>query len=395
MHLLRFISDWWWLQVAKQRVDRDGANNGQKANEGLKETIIAAIKAHPYKAIPFREFMDFCLYHPLYGYYMRDEVKVGKEGDFYTSASVGSVMGDMLAESFMNWTKLQPSQERFTLVEWGGGNGRMARQVMDRLLKRDNNLYNRTELVMIEKSSFHRGLQREQLAEHPKIRWLDVEDWQHSSPWRSVFLWANELLDAFPVHRIKMIDGVLHEIWVTWDDNRQNFNEIYFPLENEALRTYFDSQGIRLKEGQVAEVNMEAQDWIGRLGEQLVDSRVTLIDYGDVAEEIYAPHRLMGTLMCYRQHRASDDPYVYVGEQDITAHVNFSAIRKAAEDAGFYDIQLVSQTEFLLAGGVLEWLQDQFDPDPFSEVARRNRAIRQLLVSDRMGDLFKVMTMSK
>src|SRR5690606_7280323 len=120
---------------------------------------------------------DFCLYHPLYGYYMRDEVKVGKEGDFYTSASVGSVMGDMLAESFMNWTKQQPSQERFTLVEWGGGNGRMARQVMDRLLKRDNNLYNRTELVMIEKSSFHRGLQREQLAEHPKIRWLDVEDW--------------------------------------------------------------------------------------------------------------------------------------------------------------------------------------------------------------------------
>jgi len=361
-------------------------------SEQLRQHIIGMMEQHPYHAIRFRDYMEMCLYHPEYGYYMRDYDKVGKKGDFYTSASIGTVLGDMLADYYISWAYEHTEVVSPTLVEWGGGNGMMASQVMERLRLRDPDLYERTQLIMIEYSPYHRKLQREQLASHARVRWIDEQTWDEEAPWQGVYMWANELLDAYPVHRVKMIDGVLHEIWVGWDAERRRYIERYYPVDEE-IRTYIEELDLGFEEGQLAEINTSAKRWIMRLGKQLAASIVTLIDYGDESIEIYAAHRMLGTLMCYHQHRAADDPYVYEGEQDITAHVDFTTARRAALAAGFRDVRVESQAAYLLRGGVLGWLQDHHDPDPFSPVARRNRSIRQLLLSDQMSELFKVMTM--
>lgn len=379
-----------------QRAGRTDANGRTADTEsesgGLREAIIRAAAERPNRALPFRDFMEMCLYHPRYGYYMREQPKVGKSGDFYTSASIGTVLGDMLADYYIAWAASRGGN-KLTLVEWGGGDGRLAKQVLDRVAERDPGLYGRTELVMLEVSPHHRRLQRENLSQHARVRWLDEAAWHAEAPWRDVYLWANELLDAFPVHRVKKMNGVLHEIGVSWDERNERFAEVYEPLQNRSVLAYLEEQGIKLLEGQIAEVNVDAVRWIERLAGQLADSHVTLIDYGHESDELYAPHRMAGTLMCYRRHIAASDPYVYVGEQDITSHVDFTAARNAAQRAGFRDVKVVSQAEYLLAGGVLGWLQDHHDPDPFSPVARRNRSIRQLLLSDQMSELFKVLTM--
>ncbi len=360
----------------------------------LQAVLFARMAEHPQQAIPFRDYMEICLYHPVYGYYMREERKIGKEGDFYTSSAIGTVLGDILAEMYIRWAA-ERNDERCLMAEWGGGDGRLARHVLDRLLRQDEALYQRTELLMIERSPYHRRLQQAELAEHrQKVRWLDEEEWRREAPWRSIYMWANELLDAMPVHRVKMTDGVLHEEWVRWDQDEQRLEACYYPAAEELVR-YAAEQGIRLAEGQLAELRLDAERWIMELGMSLAEGEVTLIDYGDEAEEIYAPHRMLGTLLCYYRHQASDRPYDRIGEQDITAHVDFTACRRAAEKAGFSEIRLETQAAYLLRGGVLNWLQDHHDPDPFSPAARRNRSIRQLLLSDQMSELFKVMTMRK
>jgi len=361
-------------------------------NELLQE-IIALISARPGRSISFRDYMELCLYHPVYGYYMQERRKIGREGDFYTSSSIGTVMGDMIGDMYIRWAADHGEQERLTLIEWGGGDGTLARHMLERVQLRMPSLYERTELIMIEHSAYHRRLQQEQLAAH-RVRWMDDREWRSGGPWRRVYVWANELLDAMPVHRVRMTEHGLREIAVTWDAESGQLGEVLVPPADE-VQSYVDRHGIRFATGQVAEINLAAEIWIRQLGRHIADGHVTLIDYGDEASEIYAPHRMLGTLMCYRSHLASTDPYAHVGEQDITAHVDFTACLRAAEDAGFRDVRLETQAEYLLRGGVLSWLQDHHDPDPFSPVARRNRSIRQLLVSDQMSELFKVMTAVK
>jgi SAM-dependent MidA family methyltransferase len=120
-----------------------------------------------------------------------------------------------------------------------------------------------------------------------------------------------------------------------------------------------------------------------------------IIDYGAEEDELYAAHRMRGTLMCYRQHHAYDNPFIHVGEQDITSHVNFTACIDAASSAGFTGSKLQTQRDFLVEQGILEKLQAHFDLNPFGEAAKKNRAIRQLLLSDQMSELFKVLILIK
>ncbi|MBC8080001.1 MAG: SAM-dependent methyltransferase, partial [Gorillibacterium sp.] len=205
------------------------------------------------------------------------------------------------------------------------------------------------------------------------------------------FILAQELLDAFPVHRIRQKDGELLEIFVSWDNMRGHFQEVTRPCTHEAVLAYLYRESIELQEGQTAEINLHADAWIMKRISQIETGCLLAIDYGDRAEEIYAPHRMDGTLMCYYRHRAHDDPFFLPGQQDLTTHVNFSACIRAGEQAGAEKSILWSQKDFLLEHGVLNLLSSHSDPDPFSPIARKNRAIRQLLVGDRMGDLFKVL----
>lgn len=341
--------------------------------------------------------MEICLYEDTVGYYRKDQIKIGKQGDFYTSSSIGTVMGEMVATFIYKQLQAQTNHLLpIEIVEWGGGNGRMARQLLDEMKRVVPDIYKRITYTLIESSEYHRGLQQDQLVEHvERIRFLDESDWLSEPPRDNVFVLANELLDAFPVHRLQYKDRAFHESYVTWQDHEPYWQEIWSLLEPGRILDYLNALEVQWQDGQMCEMNLEAIDWYVRLSKRMLSGCVIAIDYGDVEEELYATHRLQGTLMCYRKHEAHDNPFIDPGEQDITAHVNFSLCQKAAVSAGFDPFVFQTQRQFLVEQGILEKLQNHFDPNPFSEVSKRNRSIRQLLLSDGMSELFKVFIVIK
>lgn len=363
----------------------------------LVQLLISCMEKRSSRAIPFREFMEFCLYHEPYGYYRNDSVKIGKEGDFYTSSSIGSIMGEMIATYICKTWKAQNEWPNpLQLVEWGGGNGRLALHILDELKSLEPELYGRLTYTMIESSGYHRILQKKSLQPHLALfKQLTEQEWLRDEPSDQVFVIANELLDAFPVHRVQSGGDSWLESYVSWNAGKQSFMEIWKPLEHGPLLLYLEQAAFSIARGQVLEINLQAGEWIRTVASCIKKGQVIIIDYGDQAEELYGMHRMMGSLMCYRKHQAQDNPFQHVGEQDITAHVDFSYCMKAALDAGFTEPRLQTQREFLMEQGIFEKLQNHFDPNPFSEVSKKNRAIRQLLLSDQMSELFKVLVLNK
>lgn len=368
-------------------------------NEELIHEIKESIASSSHQSISFYQFMGLCLYHPVYGYYSNEQLKIGKKGDFYTSSFIGSIMGEMLARSFVQMIQEQ-SMEQGTIhiVEWGGGNGQLARHLLDELRDVFPEVYKRVLFTSVESSQYHRQLQQKNLLDHKKcIQWLLTEEWFQQGNQSQTIIYSNELLDAFPVHRIQYHNSEYCEVYVSWDDKLQQFQERLIPLTEGPLVDYIKEEEIHLVEGQKAEINLEAVQWIKRLGQWIESGTLVTIDYGDVSQEIYAAHRMNGTLMCYRKHQAYDNPYIYIGEQDITSHVNFSACIRSGVESGFKKWSLSDQKTFLIEAGIMEQLQDHHHLllDPFHPLVKKNRAIRQILLGDQMSELFKVLVQHK
>jgi SAM-dependent MidA family methyltransferase len=190
---------------------------------------------------------------------------------------------------------------------------------------------------------------------------------------------ANELLDAFPVHRVTQLDGGLREIFVTWRDG-WFADEPREPSTGE-LAGYLESAGVRLADGQQAEINLRAPAWIRSVAGELKRGYLLLIDYGHAASELFGPRRFRGTLLAYRGHQVSDDPYAAVGEQDLTSHVDLSAVESAARHAGLHVVGRTSQAEFLTAlglGELLDRLGRATGTDPAEYIAARAAVLRFL-----------------
>lgn len=369
----------------------------QSGNEHIIQRIKEEINSTSRKAISFARFMHICLYEPEHGYYMSDRVKIGKEGDFYTSSAVGTIMGEMLAKYCADFIARYFIHERVVaLVEWGGGDGRLAQQVLDELKQSYPDTYRTIKYVSVEQSMMHRELQSKALSEHAeRVQWLSPHEWLSRRHDAATIVFSNELLDAFPVHRIVRQHDCLYEIFVGWHEQEARFVEKLVPLEDERLLRYIEAEALTLLHGQRAEINLDAEQWIEQVGAALQKGVLITIDYGDLAEEIYASHRMQGTLLCYRNHQAYDQPLIHVGEQDITAHVNFSACIRAGESVGLKHGSYVDQKTFLIEAGILEKLKDHSNGDPFHPHAKINRTIRQILWSDRMSELFKVLVQFK
>lgn len=362
----------------------------------LQQIIIDKMKQREENSIPFHEYMALCLYEPTYGYYRRDAIKIGKEGDFYTSSSIGTVMGKIMARAIAKHCGQFDESPLIQLVEWGGGNGRLARHLLDELRTIAPQWYERVRWIAVEESRYHLQLQKKELAEHKdKVQLFASEDRANIDYDLPVIVIANELLDAFPVSRIRYTGKQFQESYVTWEGANNQFVERWVPIRDERLIKYVDKYADLFHENQRADIQLDAAEWLSQIGRQINQGMMIVIDYGDVAEELFAAHRMEGTLLCYRNHQAHDNPFIHPGEQDITAHVNFTDLLEAAENAGFTYIQLRTQKQFLVDEGIMELLVDHYSPDPFSEEARMNRAVRQLLLSDQMSELFKVLLVKK
>ncbi|WEK53000.1 MAG: SAM-dependent methyltransferase [Candidatus Cohnella colombiensis] len=373
----------------------------QHIRQILSETISRGTIAQgtAVKAISFYQYMTLCLYHHEFGYYRSGSSRIGRQGDFYTSAYIGDLMGAQLAAYI-----LQVCQERFAhethieLLDWGGGTGRLSRQMMDELTQ-NKETDKQFTLTLIEGNPEHRetaGVQLATYIEQNQARIISSDEAEQLS-WvgKPVIVVANELLDAFPVHRIVRRGNQVREWGVYWDDSQQRFAPCHLDLPELNWSSRLQEYEIDLIDQMTFEINLEVDTWIRSLTTRMDQAVVILIDYGDETAELTASHRMDGTLLCYHQHRAHNDPYIIPGEQDLTAHVNFSLVRHVAMDCGWEEVWYGTQKHFLVQTGVMSKLTAHQHTDPFHPEVRRNRAIRQLLLSDGMSELFKVQVLAR
>jgi SAM-dependent MidA family methyltransferase len=304
---------------------------------------------HRQGPIPFRDFMEMALYYPEQGYYtssMRE--RVGAGGDFYTSAYLTRLFGEMIARQLEEMWRILDCQP-FTVVEYGAGTGLLCRDILIRL-RGNAELFRSLQYVIIEKSGPMRCRERSLLAAEGllhKLRWESAIE--AVSPVNGCIL-SNELVDNFAVHQVVMEDELM-EVFVGYE---HGFVETLQPASSE-LRDYLRELHISLPRGFRAELNLEATQWIGEVAAALGRGFVITIDYGNSSSGLY--NRSEGTLTCHRRHHVNHCPYEYVGEQDITSHVNFSALDQWGRKGGLEYCGFTSQTRFLQGLGLNRRLQ--------------------------------------
>ncbi len=344
--------------------------------------------------ITFCAFMAACLYEPGLGYYTSPGRKVGTGGDFYTSITVHAAFGRVIAREVARMWRSLGEPATFTLVEAGAGHGRLACDIMDFLAEREPVCYAATSLLLIEQEPTLAGAQAELLASH-----RGRLDWRTPSELADLrfegVLYSNELLDAMPVHRVLMTADGLRELFVTLDGDQ--FGEQLDHPSTPALADYLTRYGAPLMVGQEAEISLAGLSWFETAATALARGFILTVDYGFPKAELYTPRRNRGTLLCYHQHRVEDNPYLRVGQQDITSHVNFSALIERGEELGLTTVWFGEQYRFLLAAGIVEEFESIETADlTEAEKLRRRLTLKRLIMPEGgMGDTFRVLVQSR
>ena len=346
--------------------------------------------------ISFHEFMDLSLYHPEHGYYMSSREKIGKEGDFYTSPDVHKVFGTTIMKQLKEMKSLLPEDKNFHIIEAGAGKGSMCRQILDAAKEREPSLYESIRYSIVEKSAALMDIQKESIS---SAGHLEKVSWQKDMAsalkvTESAVVISNELIDAFPVHRVVFSADRWEEIFLTLAGDE--FSEVTGPLSDPSLEAYLSKLEGPFDNGYKTEVNLDGVRWIKNIGENLKKGFLVTIDYGYPKADYYSPLRNDGTLLCYYRHSTTDNPYTRVGEQDITAHIDFSSLAEAGKESGLELTGFCEQFHFLMGLGVFDELNSMDETEDFnSEAYRENMAIKRLLMPEAMGGTFKVLIQHK
>lgn len=366
-----------------------------KSTDSLAEIISSRIKREG--PITFEQFMEMALYYPNLGYYASGREKIGPEGDYYTSPGVHPVFGKVLAgQLYEMWSHLEQPR-RWQLVEYGAGKGFLARDILNHLRDKHPQSFAALTYYIIETSPYFIYEQQQVLRDAgipgAKVAWVDNPACVHEGEGVTGVFLSNELVDAFPFHRVRCNAGGQQEIYV--DYRSESFLEVEGQLSDPFLARYFVEEGIVLEPGQTAEVNLRSRDWLRELGENLRRGFILTIDYGGSAGEIYSKARFNGTMRCFRRHRLVEDPFESIGDQDITASVNFSSLVRWGEEIGLKAAGHLSQADFLINAGILELAggRDDFQHDEESYSAAN--AIKKLILPGGMGSVFRVLVQSK
>jgi len=304
--------------------------------------------------------MEEALYHQNYGYYATNSSRIGCEGDFFTSVSVGKVFGHILAERVLNvWEKLGRPKD-FTITEMGANNGDLARDILLYLAKTP--LHEHLQYHIIEPLPLLKKLQSEKLTQ-ANIENFTIYSSIHKKPKTSGIFLCNELFDALPVERIQFNNGTWNQIRIKSDN--ATFHETLEPITSKhSLHSFCSKLTNDFPEGYHTEVCTNSAELIDQIYQSLNDALVILIDYGFPRSTYYERSRSEGTLQTYSKHTKNASPLLSPGEQDITAHVDFTAIAHSALTSGFNIHDFTSQARYLTHHGIELMKQFEGAPDP-------------------------------
>jgi SAM-dependent MidA family methyltransferase len=336
--------------------------------------------------IGFDRFMELALYAPGLGYYSAGSHKFGEAGDFITAPELSTLFSRCLANQCAEVLQKTGGD----ILEFGAGSGVMAADILAEL-ERLNCLPE--HYYILELSADLRQRQQQTIKDKvPQL--LDCVSWLDALPevgFCGVIV-ANEVLDAMPVHRFRIHDGEPHELHVVWD------GKVFELQEGPADAALYArikqlQETFRWDEGYTSEINLRAEEWVRSLGDFLKQGVALLIDYGFPRHEFYHPQRNEGTLMCHYRHRAHDNALQWVGLQDITAHVDFTAIGEVALDAGLAVRGYTNQAAFLIANGLTELLEQA--EGNMRQHLTLSAQVKRLTMPSEMGELFKVMALGR
>ena len=348
----------------------------------LKDIIIKRIKQEG--PISFHDFMEMALYYPGIGYYTSPSEKFGTNGDFLTSCTISAAFGTMVAKQLEEiWNIL--GTETFTIAEFGAGNGSLCNDVLS-YFKQDKNKFDNIHYCIIEKSSALRDKGKSLVAGN--VSWyksiLELGELDGC-------IISNELLDNFAIHQVEM-QNELMEIYVDYQNN--SFTEVLKPASSQ-LKNYLQQLNINLPKGYRTEINLEAKEWLHDISQTLRKGYIITMDYGFQSEALYANHKSNGTLLCYYKHSINDNVYENIGRQDITSHVNFTALQNSGKQMGLEDCGFTNQANFLLALGFKDFFRKMPEPGTnIMQAALEEARVTRTLLLD-LGLKIKVLIQKK
>jgi SAM-dependent MidA family methyltransferase len=365
----------------------------------ITEKITTEITARA--AMPFARFMELALYCPDCGFYEKEKDNVGKHGDFFTNVSVGALFGELLAHQFGEWLETEDETRNaqfgtqcteLRIVEAGAHDGQLAHDILSWMRVHREHTFARLKYCIVEPSARRREWQQEKLQDFSeRIKWVpEISALKLDLQSSKAVIFSNELLDAMPVHRFGW-DARAGK-WFEWGVAFEGGKFVWSRLENSKFQIPNSELEAVLPDGHVIEISPAAEAWWRAAAETLERGKLLAIDYGFTAEEQFSPSRPNGTLRAYYQHHVAEDVLANPGEQDLTAHVNFSAIQKIGEAAGLRTEAFCTQSQFLTR--IVEKIFQR--PGSFGEWgAKQTRQFQTLTHPDHLGRAFRVLVQSR
>jgi SAM-dependent MidA family methyltransferase len=342
--------------------------------------------------VSFAWFMDQALYHPLYGYYSIERTRIGKAGDFFTNVSVGELFGEILAGQFVELSDFLGAADDFKLVEQGAEDAELAKDVLKTLARESKSAG--WEYWIVERFAKRIAQQSVHLGTGPiTVRWIPDLQSQNSV---SGIVFCNELLDALPCHLVEHDGKRWCEIGV--QDKGGIFDFVRIPIQDKKLADHVASLPIPLITPYRTEVNLAALNWVRSAARALTRGFILIIDYGFPQAEYYSPARVEGTLTGYYRHRRQKDVLQRPGEIDITAHVDFTAVARAALSVGCTLLGFTDQHHFMVGAAEQRLLETELLANRGSMALDQQRFLRQyksLMHPHTMGLAFKYLLLGK
>lgn len=340
------------------------------------------------RRMTYADYIELALYDEKYGYYSRLSEKIGRKGDFYTTSHLSPFLAKIFARKLIPLVESKVIQPYF--CEIGGGTGRFLQQFLHEWEQVSPHTFKLLNVLIIEQSNYHLQLQKSSI--NCSIEFFSSIDELEEGFEGIIF--SNELFDAFPVHVVEKRNNVLNEVFVELNDRDELIEKSYL-LTNDDIYHYLKWQQLELHEHQRIEIPLKMIQFVKKMDSKLHRGLIISIDYGYTNDEWMEPTHRSGSLRGYYNHQLITNPLQYPFQMDLTTHIHLDGYKKAAHILNWKEHIHEKQNEFLLKEDILSFLQNHHDSDPFSEVNKRNRAIRSLIISGEISSHFDVLIHSK